>query len=590
MTYPLIGPQGRKMSVEEVRGWFAESHEALLFCGLERIESGRIIRGRQFGSETVTHSALIRHHEGEGMSWISAPVPELPQNVRWVVAWWQMSLGGPPFVQPVARFALRVDGEHCVHFTEVHEDTVWRGADGAALGFFPARVEAAEPGRSLNLGPGLEDVGTGAFGVAYLRLPAQKVQPGRPLRIEILKDGPDECDRWVRVSAPGLLHWVDHRKAFPTVVRSRTFRRWQDRYVLFGDIHTHSGCGNKGTGCGLGSLEENFECARDLACLDFFCLSDHDWQFVDADAWDNLREATERYNSERFITLHGYEWTSYNYGHRNVYSTSPQVPMVPCWRKWENRINTEEADAPTPEDLWQALREWGGPAITIPHHSSVPYFLANLFDHYNEEYDRLIEVYSSWGFSEKHDWHPPLVVQRMAGYDAVDFLNAGLKMGLMAGSDGHDGFAGMGNGTPRKHQHIYHFLGSGRTAVFCEEPTREGVFNALRQRRCYALTGPRMLLWVELNGRPMGSVVSAAELDEPPLLTVKAVGTVPLRHAAIIKNGRHAAVRQLIGREEAFEWRDEAFDPAEPNYYYVRLKQSDGELAWSSPIWIEAKV
>ena len=206
---------------------------------------------------------------------------------------------------------------------------------------------------------------------------------------------------------------------------------------------------------------------------------------------------------------------------------------------------------------------------------------------YAQEYDRLIEVYSSWGFSEKHGWHPPLVVQRMAGYDAVDFLDAGMKMGLIAGSDGHDGFAGMGNGTPRKHQHIYHFLGSGRTAVFCDEPTRQGVFEALRQRRCYALTGPRMLLWVELNGRPMGSIIPAGEVQAPPALSVKVVGTAPLQQAAIVKNGRHVAVRQLVGFEEAFEWRDEGFDAAETSYYYVRVRQSDGELAWSSPIWIE---
>jgi len=575
------------MSAEEVRQWFIRSEGALLFRGLDELGPANVIEGRQFGSETVTRSALMRHRDGQSIGWLSEPVPAMGEGAKCAVAYWHMGLGGPAFQEPVALFALRVNGRELLRFTEVHEDMVWEGEEGAVLGFFPERVEAAEPGRSLHLGPGLEDVGAAAFGIAYLRLPSAMAKEGERVRFEIVKAGPDECDRWVRVSRPGPLNWIDHRDAFPAVARGRGFARFHGRYVLFGDIHIHSGRGIKGHGCGLGSIEENYECARDVACLDFACVSDHDWQFEDEDAWDNLREITERYNSERFVTLHGYEWTSYNYGHRNVYSTSPELPLVPCWKRWENRLNTEEPDAPRPEDVWAALRRWGGPALTIPHHSSVPYFLLNAFDHYAEQYDRLIEIYSSWGFSEKDGWHATFVVQRMEGYDAVDFLDAGMKFGLMASSDGHDGFGGIGNATPRKHQHIYHYLGSGRTAAFCEEPAREGLFQSLYGRRCYALTGPRMLLWTELEGHMMGSVIPAALIKEPPLLTVHVRGTARLERAAIVKNGRHAAVFELHGVEESFEWRDAGFDPDAPSYYYVRIRQSDGEMAWSSPVWIE---
>ena len=31
---------------------------------------------------------------------------------------------------------------------------------------------------------------------------------------------------------------------------------------------------------------------------------------------------------------------------------------------------------------------------------------------------------------------------------------------------------------------------------------------------------------------------------------------------------------------------DDRFDAAMPTYYYLRLTLADGEMAWSSPIWV----
>ena len=46
---------------------------------------------------------------------------------------------------------------------------------------------------------------------------------------------------------------------------------------------------------------------------------------------------------------------------------------------------------------------------------------------------------------------------------------------------------------------------TGLTAVQAEELTRDAVFNALRERRCYGTSGVKILLDLEVDGFPMGS-------------------------------------------------------------------------------------
>ena len=82
--------------------------------------------------------------------------------------------------------------------------------------------------------------------------------------------------------------------------------------VLWGDLHGHS---NYSDGTGL--PEDYFVYARDVAALDVASLTDHDhWgmQFIDRhpELWGDIRVQTARFHEpHRFVTLLGYEWTSW---------------------------------------------------------------------------------------------------------------------------------------------------------------------------------------------------------------------------------------------------------------------------------------
>jgi hypothetical protein len=132
------------------------------------------------------------------------------------------------------------------------------------------------------------------------------------------------------------------------------------------------------------------------------------------------------------------------------------------------------------------------------------------------------------------------------------------------------------------------------------EHTREALFTALYNRSCYATTGERIILGFSIAGIPMGSELSTKV--KPGLvynrhLTGYVAGTSLIKEIEVIRNGK--LIHTLYPNEFSLEF---SFDDSEmitqtalrgageaPDfvYYYLRVLQEDGHMAWSSPIWID---
>jgi hypothetical protein len=154
-----------------------------------------------------------------------------------------------------------------------------------------------------------------------------------------------------------------------------------------------------------------------------------------------------------------------------------------------------------------------------------------------------------------------------------------LRFGFVGGSDGHG--LNWHHGVSR----IEDSHRTGITAVITDEVTRQGVLNALARRRCYATSGAKIGLWFEIDGMPMGEEVRPGGISS---YRVVVKGTAPITSLALVSNG---------GRETALKFTDSNADvigtlPPPPDggwkYYYVRVVQVDGNVAWSSPIWVES--
>ena len=522
----------------------------------------------------------------QAMTWQTQPVPETTcRSVSFVLS---VGFGnGSPLPQPSGSWALHVDGRHACSVRVVKHSQLWRGNAGCSFAFAANRIEASEPFGSLTLSSVIRDESFAAFGPALLTVPAEWVTPGSVSTIRVEGSCGAASTRWLQVAtAPGVVDQSDIYRAVDLLTDARIPRAGQCR-VYFGDIHTHSGqvcedTGNKG--CGYGTREENYAYARGPGGLDFYSLTDHEWQVGQEEAGDYLGLADEHSEDGRFVCLPGFEFTSLLYGHRNVYFRGPGGTVVNSTRDW-GRPTKEPAKALPPEELWGALAERGVPFFTVPHHPSAASHPFN-WSVFDPAYDRLVEVYSAWGSSEYYGDFPRGVSDRYRSLTVRDGLGRGHRFGLIASADGHDGHPGNAQSPMVKHHHLFHHCGSGWAAVFCEELTREAVFDALHARRCYGTTGVPIVLSFAVNGRPMGSEIAAVP-DGRVVVRISCQGANGLDHVRIVRNGRVVHTVPCHGERGAeIEWQDVDYVPSAPCFYYARVVQVDRESAWSSPVWV----
>ncbi len=80
-------------------------------------------------------------------------------------------------------------------------------------------------------------------------------------------------------------------------------------------------------------------------------------------------------------------------------------------------------------------------------------------------------------------------------------------------------------------------------------------------------------------------VIFFSILREIPTLKVRVQGTDKIARIEVIKNNTFVHTVRPEASQAAFEFRDTSVKPGE-SYYYIRVEQEAGQLAWSSPIWV----
>lgn len=373
----------------------------------------------------------------------------------------------------------------------------------------------------------------------------------------------------------------------------RCCKKAPDNTVLWGMIHGHTEISD-----GCGSLDHYFNYMRDECGLDFGATGDHDHLFETSDdMWSMTQEAVLKYNQPgRFTTFLGYEWAKWRKngdGDRNVYYLKDRRPM----------FRSDDGCYSSPADLFQALQN--ETALVIPHHTAEKGNHCDFKDH-DPEKERLIEIYSVWGNSERsvHQGNPfPVTDMSSDGgpYGSGEVpsgfvqraLQLGWRVGFTAGGDDHRAHAGdqiKGDGSYR----------AGLLAVCARENTREALWEALWNRHCYGTTGARIILDFKLNGHPMGTELLVSE--HPDLvgsrkISVAVCGTAKIGRVEIVRNNTDLHTFNAGCCDADFEWDDNDslqdinLPPARYSsvpfaFYYVRVTQEDGEMAWASPIWI----
>lgn len=332
-------------------------------------------------------------------------------------------------------------------------------------------------------------------------------------------------------------------------------RETTEYHHYFGLLHAHTEISGA-----EGTLEEAFTQASQVEGLDFFAVTDHSHSFDNADSgsigtdgtavseqWAAGKAAAAAVTSNDFVGIFGYEMSFRDrdgYGHISTFRTPG----------WQSR-NQEGFDT---------LTAYYDVLATVP--DSVSQFnhpspdLGNFQDFLNrtEGYDdalSLLEV-----FSEEGDCY----------YDAyIQALDAHWHVAPTGSQNNYHGRFGTESDV--------------RTVLLAESLTEEGLYDAMKNRRAYASEDRDLLITFTLNGACLGSIlpvqeeitITAALRDDTDLT----VGTLEV----LTGGGNVLFSREISAPEETVT----LSLPGKSGYYFLKITQSDGDLAVTAPIWVE---
>ena len=354
-----------------------------------------------------------------------------------------------------------------------------------------------------------------------------------------------------------------------------------EKKIYFGDIHVHSNFSVCGYPCNK-TIEENALIAMERG-HDFICFTDHTEQ-MDIEAFDRYFKELEKASANtHMLIIPSIEWTSFEHGHRNIYFNNPDdAAKIPFFDS--NVFETNH-----PAKLKAFFEERAIECFGATHHPAYIAHLANLKT-IDNDFEPLIEIYSTWGSSEKYKANMQESRVTLPGGFVHDALNKGLKLGFVGGGDAHNTVAGDG----------------GITGVIASELTAAQIWQAMKSRFCYACSNDLILLDFHINGYPMGSIlkVNQYSIDKlyPIHIAASAVCPEPVDKIELIQNGEVVYTKNhRTGKNEIDLYLSyEKFETPKggrknaghhtvniSRYYYVRVTQSDGSIAWSSPIWID---
>jgi len=339
------------------------------------------------------------------------------------------------------------------------------------------------------------------------------------------------------------------------------------------------------------NIESCLRYVRDEKAYQFYSSSSFESEEeTPSDVWKGIGSHISEFNEDdRFSTFLGMQWAG-DEGLRHIIYLKDSKPIL---RKKESKANHLKKiyKSHTPKDF-----------ISIPMFTMGSETTYN-FESFAPEYEKAVEIYNAWGSSEctAAEGNPRPIsskgrkgIKEKADGSIRKALNKNYRFGFVAGGlDDRGVFKELFDVDQVQYS-------PGLTAVLTTNHSRDGIVQALGKKSCYATTGPRIVAGIEIAGSAMGSELNTKA--KPGLaynrhITGYAVGLDNIKEVLIIRNGK--VFHTFNPKDDTFEF---AFDDDEPLekaalkgggeappfvYYYMRVEQNDGHLAWTSPIWID---
>lgn len=339
---------------------------------------------------------------------------------------------------------------------------------------------------------------------------------------------------------------------------------------------------------------------RDDQAMHFFGASPFESQEeTPQNVWKTISQNIQEFDeADRFVSFLGCQWEGVD-AEEGLRIFVHAKDNKPIFRKKDAKYNT----------LKKIYRQFNANDLL-----SIPSFTTGKghtfdFSNWDPDFERVVEIYNAWGSSECSEKNGNTLpvgsekrgkgIKAVPEYSIIKALLKNCRFGFVAGGlDDRGIYANLFDSEQLQYP-------PGLTGVLAEEQTRDSIFKALRKRNCYATTGERIILGIHVAGFPMGSEVST---EEKPGLKVNrhvsgfVAGTTGLAKVELVRNGD--VINTWSDKEYHLDFTYDDMDPLQkvtidPKknnagqstnpfvFYYLRVTQEDGHMAWSSPIWVD---
>jgi hypothetical protein len=337
------------------------------------------------------------------------------------------------------------------------------------------------------------------------------------------------------------------------------------------------------------NIENCLRHIRDERSIDFFATSPFDDQEETSnETWKHISNHIAEFNEEeRFTSFLGFQYQG-EAGKEGIHQILWTKDSKPLLRRKDAKSNTLQKiyKSHTPKEMIAI------PTFTMGkgHHFD--------FSDFTPEFERVVEIYNAWGCNERTAKEGnPFPIKGNVGEEAKGSLISALKKNLR--------FGFVGGGLDDRGIYASFFEGDqkqyspGLTGIIADKQSRESLLDALYNRRTFATTGARILLGFYIAGQPMGSELSTAlkkGLMVNRHISGYVAGTDTLKTVEVIRNGE--VIHTFTPNDYHFDYYYDDMDNLEKValkekkttpfvFYYLRVTQNDGQMAWSSPIWVD---
>lgn len=198
---------------------------------------------------------------------------------------------------------------------------------------------------------------------------------------------------------------------------------------------------------------------------------------------------------------------------------------------------------------------------------------------YQPEREQMVEVSSGFGNAE---WLLRKALR--LGYKPAVCGCSDLHLGLLGGPRAVEPFRGRFGKAMRIRDSAF---GQGPlTAVNADALTRASIWDGLKRRATYATSGERVYLSFQCNGVNSGGIAAASSRCQ---LKIRYFGTAPILSVDLIAGDK--TVKSI--RTAAPDWEGELIFERQQlpgDWMYVRVTQTDGNMAWCSPVWLDTEL